>query len=88
MYSGRNFIIFSVSELHKVDFTKVLETSAETVRKSVDGTKTFVKWDSEIAPDFVSLLETKQGPYSYEEIIEILSTDEWTAPMSPMMTGV
>ncbi len=88
MYSGRNFIIFSVSELSKVDFTKVLETSAETLRKSVDGTKTFVKWDSEVEPEFVSLLDTKEGPYSYEEILEILSTSEWTAPISSNMTEV
>ena len=87
MYSGRNFIIFSVSELDKVDFTKVLETSADTVRKSVDGTKTFVKWDSEVEPEFISELSTKQGPFSYEEILEILATEEWTAPMNTLMPG-
>lgn len=86
MYSARNFIIFSVDELSKVDFTKVLETSAETVRKSVDGLKTFVKWDSEIIPDFVETLETKEGPYTYEQILEILSSEEWTAPISITMT--
>ena len=45
MYSNRNFLIFPVTELPKVDFSQVCETSEETVRKSVDGTKTFVKWD-------------------------------------------
>lgn len=46
-YSNRKFMIFSVSELDKIDFTQVCETSIDTVRKSVDVTKTFVKWDGE-----------------------------------------
>lgn len=42
MYTDREFMIFPVSELNKIDFDQVLETSADTVRKSVDGLKTFV----------------------------------------------
>ena len=77
-YENREFMIFAVSELDQIDFTQVLETSAETVRKSVDGLKTFVKWDGEI-PQCVADLETKEGPYTYTEILEILSTPEWTS---------
>ena len=79
-YENRSFMIFNVSELPNIDFTKVLETSEETVRKSVDETKTFVKWDGEM-PECVSTLTTKEGPYTYEEILTILSTSEWTKPM-------
>ena len=79
-YENRQFMIFNVSELSNIDFTQVLETSEQTVRKSVDETKTFVKWDGEI-PECVSTLTTKEGPYSYEEILTILSTSEWTKPM-------
>lgn len=78
-YNNREFMIFSVSELDKIDFSQVLETSAETVRKSVDGLKTFVKWDGAI-PQCVADLETKEGPYTYDEILAILSTPEWTDP--------
>jgi hypothetical protein len=83
MYEQRNFAIFSTTEIDKIDFNLVLETSAETLRKSVDETKTFVKWDGE-APEFVSELTTLEGPYTYEEILDILSTSEWTAPMEEM----
>jgi hypothetical protein len=79
-YENREFIIFNVSELNKIDFTKVLETSEETVRKSVDQTKTFVKWDGE-TPECISTLTTKEGPYTYDEILVILSTPEWSEPM-------
>jgi len=78
-YDNRMFIIFNVSELNQIDFNVVLETSADTVRKSVDETKTFVKWEG-TTPTFVSNLTTKEGPYTYEEILTILSTPEWSDP--------
>ena len=79
-YQNREFMIFDVSELNTIDFTQVLETSSETVRKSVDGTKTFVKWDGPTIPDCILNLTTKEGPYTYEEILTILATPEWTDP--------
>ena len=78
-------MIFNVSELPQIDFTQVLETSIDTVRKSVDQTKTFVKWDGTIIPDCVLDLLTKEGPYTYNEILTILSTPEWTYPSGSMM---
>ena len=79
-YSNREFMIFSVTELPTINFNEVKETSIDTVRKSVDGTKTFVKWDGEIIPSSVESLTTKEGPYTYDEIIVILATEEWTDP--------
>jgi hypothetical protein len=74
------YVIFNVSELDKIDFNQVFETSIETVRKSVDETLTFVKYDTDEMPSSVASLDTKQGPYSHTEILEILSTSEWTNP--------
>jgi hypothetical protein len=79
-YEQRQFMIFGTSELPLIDFTQVLETSIDTVRKSVDETKTFVKWDGLTIPSSVNSLTTKEGPYTYEEIINILSTPEWSSP--------
>ena len=78
MYSTRQYIIFPITELSKIDFTEVLETSEETVRKSVDLTKTFVKWDGDTMPDCINNLTTKEGPYTYSEILDILATTGWT----------
>lgn len=80
MFENRNYVIFDVTELPTIDFTQVLETSADTVRKSIDGTKTFVKWDGEVVPSCVEALTTKSQYYTYEEILNILSTEEWTSP--------
>ena len=87
MYTSREFMIFSVTELDSVDFTQVLETSVDTVRKSVDQSKTFVKWNGDTVPASVDALTTKEGPYTYDEILVILAGPEWTDP-NPMMGGV
>ena len=75
---ARKYLIIPTSELPKVDFSQICETSAETVRKSVDETKTFIKWDSD-EPSFVSNLTGTEGPYTNEEILTILATDAWTS---------
>jgi hypothetical protein len=77
-YPNREFMIFNVSELPLIDFNQVHETSQDTVRRSVDDTLTFVKWDGTIPPT-VDALTTKQGPYTYDEILAILSGPEWTS---------
>jgi len=82
---SRKYLIIPTSELPKVDFSQVRETSAETVRKSVDETKTFIKWDGDTSPpSFILNLTGTEGPYTKEEILTILATDVWTSPMEPM----
>lgn len=80
MYDERNFAIFSTTELNQINFSEVLETSAETCRINTDGTLTFVKWDGETVPPSVQALTTIQGYYTYEEMLNILASPEWTSP--------
>ena len=72
----RKYIIFDVSELNKINFNEVLEDSQSTLRYSLDGTKTFIKWE-DIEPSFWSNVLTKSRMYTLEEISEILLTSEW-----------
>jgi hypothetical protein len=76
-------MIFNTSELSKVDFSEVLETSIDTVRKSVDESKVLIKWEGDEIPSSISGLSTVQGPYTYEEILEILDTVEWQYVFQP-----
>ena len=73
----RQAVIFNVSELESIDFNEVLETSISTVRKSIDNTKTFVKWEGD-TPQCVQSLQTKQGPYTISELLEILDGEDWS----------
>ena len=76
-FENRKYVIFATTELNKIDFNEVLETSISTVRKSVDETKTFAKWDGNTIPSSVAGLSTYQGPYTHSEIMVILNTEEW-----------
>jgi len=79
-YPDRRFVIFNVTELNQIDFTQVFETDINTVRKSVDETKTFVKYDIPM-PSSVASLTTKSQEYTYDEILNILSGPEWEEPL-------
>ena len=71
----RTFVILDASEVGNVDFNKVMQTSADTLRYSLDGTKTFVKFEG----DTPSFLEGKTQ-YTRSEILVELATPEWTDP--------
>lgn len=70
-------MIFSTSELHKINFEEVLQDSPESCRKSLDGTKTFVKWYGDIIPPSVQSLTTAEGPYTIEELHPLVSNSDW-----------
>lgn len=82
-YENTNYLILNVSEVPLIDFSQVMQTSEATLRKSIDGTKTVIKWEG-AEPSFVQSLTTKEGPYSHSEILEIMAGTEWSPP--PMET--
>ena len=73
------YITIEMSEIALVDFNQILETSEETLRLSVDGLETVLKWEGN-EPLFVSTLSSYEGPYTHEEILVIMATPEWTNP--------
>jgi len=70
----KNYVIIDASEVSSVDFDQVSETSADTLRYSVDGSKTIVKYEG--TQPFFLLGKTE---YTHEEILNILSGPEWTS---------
>ena len=69
----RTYVIIDSSEVSSVDFSQVVQSSADTLRYSVDGTKTFVKFEGD-TPSFL-LGETQ---YTHSEILSILAGADWT----------
>lgn len=67
------YVIYEISEIDKVDFSKVSETSKDTLRLSIDETKTVLKFEGD-TPDFLVGLQQ----YNHSEILEIMATPEWT----------
>jgi len=76
MFENRKWVIISQSDVSSVDFSKVLETSADTLRYSNDDSKTFVKYEGN-KPSFLS----GKTAYTHSQILAILNdTDgEWYA---------
>tara|TARA_R100000773_G_C4189041_1_gene95628 strand:- start:265 stop:483 length:219 start_codon:yes stop_codon:yes gene_type:complete len=67
------YVIFDIENIDLIDFTKVKETSRDTLRLSLDSTKCVLKFEGE-TPEF--LLGLQQ--YNYEEILAIMYSPEWT----------
>ena len=76
---NKMYAIFNVSEIDKIDFNQVLETSVDTLRKSVDGNKTFVKWMGDV-PSSVEALTFKEY-LTPEEMVLLMPTAEWHSPI-------
>jgi len=76
------YITLEMTEIALVDFSQILETSEETLRLSIDGLETVIKWDG-AEPSFVSTLSSYEGPYTHEEILVIMATPEWSDPNPP-----
>ena len=67
------YVIFDIENIDLIDFTKVKETSRDTLRLSLDGTKCVLKYEGE-TPEFLVGLQQ----YNYEEILTIMYSPEWT----------
>ena len=70
-------MIISTSDVSNIDFTQVIEDSAQTMRHSLDGTLTFVKYEDDM-PSSVTSCSSKSQEYSHSEILEILAGVAWT----------
>ena len=73
--NNRTYVILDASEVGSVDFDQVIQTSANKLRYSVDGSKFVVKYEG----DTPSFLEGKTE-YTHSEVLTIMATDEWTDP--------
>jgi hypothetical protein len=82
--NGLTYVTLDLSEAPSLDFDQIEQTSFDTLRISVDGTKTIVKWiTANGVPSSVSTLTTK-GPYlTHDEALTLMSTEAW-AIVTPM----
>lgn len=66
------YVIISKDEVANVDFSQVKETSANTLRYSLDGSQTFVKFEGD-TPSFLN----GKTQYTNSEILTILRGSDW-----------
>lgn len=107
MFENRRWLVIPTSLTGSINFDEVQESSVDSLRFSVDGSKTFVKYDiSEITASYSgSYINAETGEtgsyvveagiygrpsvysneyieYTHSEILDLLSTPEWTSPLS------
>ena len=71
---SRTYCIINSTDVSSVDFDQVFETSAETLRYSVDGSQTVLKYEGE-QPSFLA----GKTEYTHQEILTIIAGEDWTS---------
>ena len=73
---NRRWVIFNTSETGSIDYSQVMQTSSETLRLNISGSKTFVKYEG-TQPSSVTSLSSKSEEYTHQEILNVLTGSEW-----------
>ena len=77
MENNRTYTILSISDLANVDFLQVVETSKNTIRKSLDQTQFTIKYNT--TPTFISDgTVTPVEVLNHSEVLELMATPEWS----------
>ena len=102
-FQNRRWLVIPTSIIGDIDFNQVHESNADSLRKSVDETLTFVKYevnvveetytetfeDIETGEEVITTVEAgtygrpsvyseEYTEYTHSEILELLSTEQWT----------
>jgi hypothetical protein len=76
------YAIIKLADIGLIDFSQIAQSSASTIRKSLDNTQFVIKWENGYTPTFISDgTVIPVGIYSHSEILEIMSTDKWSEPL-------
>jgi len=76
----RKYVIIEASKIKLINFKEVLQTGADHMRFSLDGSKTLVKYKGDM-PEFIfDITEDAIGleEHTHKEMIKILGGPEWT----------
>jgi hypothetical protein len=82
-FENRHYVVFDLTEVDTIDFSEVMETSADTLRRNLANTQSFVKYEGDM-PASVTALTTKSQEYTHAEILALLAGTDWTDPDAEM----
>ncbi len=85
-FDHRHYVTIDMSEVSKLDFSELMETSSDTLRVSNDGTKTFVKYGHH-EPHCLEECATKSQEYSHDDFLVVLSGPEWNVDFHETLFG-
>jgi len=79
MHNTKTYATINLSDIGLIDFSQIGQTSASTVRKSLDNTEFVIKWEDGYTPTFITdLTVVPVGTYDHHAILELMATPEWS----------
>ena len=78
----KTYAIIDLTDINKIDFSQIVETSVFTIRKSINDNEFVIKWVDGYTPTFItdgSVIPV--GTYTHAEILEIMATPAWSDPI-------
>jgi len=72
-YSNRKWVIVNVSDITDEMIASAIQTSMDTLRKTLDGTKAILKWNGDTPTCFDGMTT-----YNHSEILTELAKSTWT----------
>ena len=72
-YDNRKWVIVNVSDITDEMISSAIQTSMDTLRKTLNGNKAILKWDGD-TPSCFDGMKT----YNHAEILEELAKSSWT----------
>ena len=73
MYENRKWVILNVSDITDEMISNSIQTSRDTLRKSLDNSKAILKWDGDTPSCFDGLTT-----YAHSEIRTELAKSDWS----------
>lgn len=77
-FSNRRWLVIPATEVENVDFNQVLESSADSLRYSVDQTETFIKYEVTVVEE--TYTQTFTDPETLEEITTTVEAGTYGRP--------
>ena len=78
----KTYAIIKLAEIGLIDFGQVAQSSASTVRKSLDNSQFVIKWQDGYEPTFISDGTVKPlQVLNHSECLELMATDKWSEPI-------
>ena len=82
MSNTKTYAVINLTDIGLIDFSQVGQTSASTVRKSLDNTEFVIKWEEGYIPTFIADgTVIPVGTYDHHAILELMATDKWSEPI-------
>jgi hypothetical protein len=82
MHNTKTYAVINLTDIGLIDFAQVGQTSASTVRKSLDNTQFVIKWQEGYTPTFITDSSViPVGTYDHHAILELMATPAWSEPI-------